>query len=124
MVAEKAPVGVVVLVSDDNHVREGFRYGCPDDIEVRFAADAREAWSLMSERPPSLVIVAIRSGSAGGVGLARDMSQHRSLKDVPILMLLERAQDTWLARQAGADDTVVQPVSGRELVERSLSLLN
>lgn len=123
MADEELLKGTVVLLSDDDHLREALWFGSPNGVQISFATDAREAWKLMTSSAPSVLVGEIRTGSAGAVGLARDMSQHRLLKDVPILMLLERGQDEWLARQAGADKTLVQPVVGDELIAETLALM-
>jgi CheY-like chemotaxis protein len=77
----------------------------------------------MREDAPDAAIVDIHTGSAGGYGLAKDMSQEPRLSKVPVLMLLERAQDTWLARQAGAALIKVKPVSSADLVREALAMM-
>ena len=112
-----------ILVSDDPVLQEEVRFGFPQVIDVAIANDAREAWKVMDERTPAVAIIAIRTGSAGGFGLARDMSQQRDLHRVPILMLIEREQDGWLAETAGATKILVQPVDTAALVSNALALL-
>jgi DNA-binding response OmpR family regulator len=118
--AESSPL--ILVVSDDPHLTAEFVYAFPEDVTVAFAPNARAALSTMSETIPSLVIADIRTGSAGGYGLSREMSATDRLKAVPKLMLLERAQDSWLSKQAGATDYVVKPIPADELVERALDL--
>jgi CheY-like chemotaxis protein len=86
-----------------------------------FARDASEAMKLMSEIPPSVVVTDIRTGSAGGYGLSREMAANEQLRRIPRLILLERRQDSWLARQAGARFRVM-PISDDDLVEEVLLL--
>ena len=114
---------LVLVVSDDPVVQDEICFGFPSGVEVTAAVDAREAWKVMEERLPSVAIIEIRTGSAGGFGLARDMSQRKDLQDVPILMLLERIQDRWLASTAGARAVLVQPVDIGALVTGTLELL-
>jgi DNA-binding response OmpR family regulator len=120
MIPEKSQI---FLVSDDPVLQEEVRFGFPQVIDVAIAPDARRAWKLMDERAPSVAVIEIRTGSAGGFGLARDMSQHRELRRVPILMLIEREQDRWLAETAGAKTILVQPVDTATLVVHALALL-
>jgi DNA-binding response OmpR family regulator len=120
--AESSPV--VLVVSDDPHLSAEFVYAFPDDVTVSFAPNAREALAAMSETIPSVVIADIRTGSAGGYGLSREMSATDRLKAVPRLMLLERAQDSWLAKQAGASKYVIKPIPPDELVERAMELVS
>ena len=93
---------VVVVVTDDSDLREDTVYSFPPGFEVLVADDARHALRIMSERQPALAIVDIQTGSAGGFNLAREMNQVGNLADVPVLMLIERPQDSWLAGESGA----------------------
>jgi DNA-binding response OmpR family regulator len=87
-----------------------------------FASGSRDAWQLLQDVVPVAVVVDMRAGSAGGFGLLRDMSQAIALSDVPSLMLIERAQDAWLAEQAGATIYRVKPVDPSELITDTMSM--
>ena len=120
---EPAGETFVLVVSDDPLVREEMTYGFPAGIRIELVADSREAMAVMSDARPSVVVVDIQTGSAGGFSLARDMSQHGRLKDVPICMLLERPQDEWLAKEAGASHFLIKPIGAPELVSVVLGLV-
>jgi two-component system, OmpR family, phosphate regulon response regulator PhoB len=105
----------VLVVTDSSQVRSELKYGMPVDVAVSFAGDSREAMAAMSERAPSAVVVDLQTGSAGGYALARDMGFDDRLAHVPIVMLLERDQDAWLARQAGASFFRIKPVEAVRL---------
>jgi DNA-binding response OmpR family regulator len=113
----------VLVVTDDEHIRDEATYGFPPDIEVELSEDARSALSASTDSPPDVVIVAIRTGNAGGFALARDMSQRAALNAIPVFMLLEREQDRWLAAQAGAALACAKPLNPGELVTATLGLL-
>lgn len=117
------PTKVVMVVSDDADLREDASYSFPNEYEVVLADDARDALRLMETRHPVLAIVDIKTGSAGGFNLTREMHMATSVDDVPVLMLLERHQDSWLASQAGASRWRTKPVHGTDLVKEALSLL-
>lgn len=112
----------VVVVTGDEQVQDEVRFGFPKGVEVFILSDAREAWEWMHDKRPSVAILDIQTGSAGGFGLARDMAQDPKLAAVPILMLIERRQDEWLAEQAGAASHRIKPVDADELVAEVLSL--
>lgn len=101
----------VVVVTDEASLRFEISNGLPAGFSLHLAEDARAADRLMRSVTPAVVVVDIRTGSAGGVALARDMSQTERLANVPILMLLERPQDEWLARTAGAQRIRTRPIS-------------
>jgi len=105
-----------LIVTDQDAVRAALRYGLPDDIEVSFARDSREALRLLPEIAPSVVVGDLQTGSAGGYGLTRDMSANARWARVPVIMLLEREQDQWLARQAGARVALTKPVAASRII--------
>ncbi len=113
----------VFVVSDNGRIQTEARLGFPAEVDVDGASDSRTALEKLLKRRPDVVVVEIRTGSAGGVGLVRDMSQTSLLKDVPVLMLLERTQDEWLARQAGATKILTQPFDAATLATMALSLI-
>ena len=118
----EAPARWIFVVSDDPRVREVAGFGFGSSVEVTFAADAREALEVMREGIPAAVVVDMHAGSAGGFALAKDMNADPRLSQVPVLMLLQRDQDAWLAREAGAAAYRTKPIDASELVEAALSL--
>jgi len=114
----------VLVVSEDKAVLEDARFGFPSHVEVATASDATDAGEILDEFLPAVVVVDQRTGNAGGFALARYMSQMRALKDVPILILLEREQDAWLARQAGAALFRTKPITAECLAADALSLIS
>ena len=112
----------VLVVSDDPQVRAEAEFGFPTETEVVVALDGRDGWQRLQEDPPAAVVVDLQTGSAGGFGLISDMQANATLKDIPTLMLLEREQDVWLARQAGARSIRVKPLETTDLVDEVLAL--
>lgn len=114
----------ILVVTKDPLVVEATRYGFPDGVDVTLAADAREAHALSKgDLVPDAVLIDIHTGSAGGYAVARDMAEDPRLAQAPIMMLLEREQDLWLARQAGARLVRVKPVEASELAADVMSLV-
>ncbi|MFN2489811.1 MAG: response regulator [Actinomycetota bacterium] len=114
----------VLVVSDDPLVRDDARYGFPVGIAVSFAVDSRDAARLLEEERPSVVVVDMQTGNAGGYSLARHMAESAQLDSVPILILLERDQDRWLARKAGASAYRTKPLRPGELARQTLALID
>jgi DNA-binding response OmpR family regulator len=108
----------LLVVTDNKPVREELEFGFPEPVEVEFARDARDAWSRLNEddAPISAVVVDLQTGAAGGYSLARDMKAVRALSGIPIVILLEREQDVWLARQAGAQTALLKPITASQVL--------
>jgi CheY-like chemotaxis protein len=111
----------VLVVSDDPAVREQARFGFPSGATVRYARDAREAWRLAANSAPTVVVVDMQTGRAGGFGLARDLAEDERLAGIPVVILLERPQDGWLAAKAGATSWHTKPLHGAALVQAVLA---
>lgn len=114
--------GVLVVTGDPALQREA-RFAFPEDFDVVVVGDARGASSELAAWTPAVLVVDLLSGSAGGFALGSDMAQDRRLANVPMLMLIERRQDEWLARQAGADAIRTKPIDTAELVASALDLV-
>lgn len=112
-----------MVVSSDERIVEEARLGFGDDLEIVPARDGRDALPLLATFVPACIVIDIHTGSAGGVGLARDLRELLHLRDVPILMLLERDQDKWLAAQAGADATRTKPLGSAEFADSVRQLI-
>lgn len=113
----------VLVVTNDAEIRAALEFGSPLDLDVTFCSDSRDASEELAGGVPSAVVVDLQTGNAGGFALARDMKADAALRNVPILMLLERPHDRWLAMKAGAADCVTKPVNAHMLVDRILQLL-
>lgn len=122
MPEEESPVWVLIVSRDDS-ILDDAHFGFPAHAEVRTAADAREAREVLKDFQPSVVIADLMTGSAGGFVVAREMSQMAALVDVPILILLDRDQDSWLADQAGAKMHRTKPLTAESLAADALSLI-
>ena len=113
----------VLVVSDDERVRDEACFGFAPSLEVELARDARDALERMRLEVPVVVVIDMHTGSAGGFALSKDMHADPRLQRVPVLMLLERDQDEWLAKQAGAGLIRTKPIDTTDLVADALSLI-
>lgn len=120
---ESGVIGHVLVVSDDERIRDEARFGFSPTLEVALAREARDALQQMRADVPLVVIMDLHSGTAGGYALCKEMDQVPFLRDVPVLMLLDRDQDAWLAKQAGAELVRTKPIDTSDLVADALSLI-
>lgn len=103
-------------------MREHARLGFPSDVEVHLADDSRDAQRIVGGMVPDVVVADLLSGTAGGFNFARDLASDDRLRSVPVFILLDRDQDSWLARQAGARAIRTKPVHPDVLVAQTLAL--
>jgi DNA-binding response OmpR family regulator len=92
------------------------------DVLAEGDGDAGLAAALTQQ--PDLVILDWMMPGLTGVEVCRAMRADARAKDIAILMLTSRAQESDIdqAFTAGADDYMVKPFRGRELVSRVKSL--
>jgi CheY-like chemotaxis protein len=120
--AEEDPKLVVFVVSDDPQVRDIGQYGFPSEVEIRLFLDSDEAFDAMRENAPDVVVVDLQTGNEGGFSLARDIRNDPRLIEIPVLILGERSDDAWLAKQGGATRYLLKPVPAPTLVGEVLDL--
>jgi DNA-binding response OmpR family regulator len=116
----------VLVVEDEAHIRElvclhlaleGF-----DCVPV---ADGRQALDLTSTEKIDLVVLDLMIPGLDGLTLCRAIRRSGPNRDVPILMLTARREesDKVLGLESGADDYLTKPFGIRELVARVHALL-
>lgn len=81
---------------------------------VSRVAGGREIRVALDEAQPDLIVLDMQIGSMGGVAtcldLRHDMVAGR-MPVVPILLLLDREADEFLAKESGADGWLVKPLN-------------
>ena len=75
------------------------------------------------DRPDLVVADEIASG-AGAFAVARDLKGATDPFPGAVILVLARAQDTWLARWSGADAWVTKPVDPFELADLAARLVD
>jgi two-component system phosphate regulon response regulator PhoB len=89
------------------------------------AVDVESARRQIDAALPDLVVLDWMLPDASGIDFARRLRSEQRTREVPILMLTARAQesDKLSGFEAGADDYVTKPFSPRELIARVRALL-
>lgn len=120
--AEETTAIRVLVVSDDPQIIEESRFAFPADVSVESVRDSREAKARLVDPGCDIVVVDLQTGSAGGYDLSKDMQYTGDAPSIPVLLLLDRAQDAWLAKQSGASAYLVKPLDAGELARSVLDL--
>ncbi|TXI19882.1 MAG: response regulator, partial [Ottowia sp.] len=93
--------------------------------EVVLAASAEQAQDQVDAVLPDLILLDWMLPGQSGVMLARQWRQSARTRDLPIIMLTARAEesDKIVGLDAGADDYLTKPFSTGELLARVRALL-
>ena len=121
----------VLLVSADPKVRETMeltvrsvkRAVGAQPVEFLEATDGLQGMRLAWRYGPDLVVADEITSRAGAFALAKDLKGALPPHPARIVILLDRAQDEWLAAWSEADAWFVKPVNPFELAEALTGLL-
>jgi len=105
----------ILVVSSDPRALDFARSSIGDDATYILASNGNEAVRIAHEETPQWVIADETTEPFGAFGLSRELKAL----DIPprVIVILERSQDTWLAKWSGADRWLVRPVDPFELAE-------
>jgi two-component system, OmpR family, phosphate regulon response regulator PhoB len=116
----------VLIVEDERPIREMIAFGLKRaGFEVREAEDCRAARAAVADRRPDLLLVDWMLPDMSGLELTRAIKRNRETRELPIIMLTARAEETdkVAGLEGGADDYVTKPFSPRELLARINAVL-
>ena len=104
----------VVAASDADWVRDHVRAAlCGPGFEVIDVERGHDVRTVVGDKHPDLVIVDLQIANMGGMAVSLDLRLEESggrLPHVPILILLDREADKFLARRSTADAMLVKPI--------------
>ncbi len=118
--------GRILLVEDEPAIRDMVRLALTQaGYESREAADSRSAQAQILVELPDLILLDWMLPGQSGIEYARQLRQEKLTRDVPIIMLTARTEETDKVRglDSGADDYITKPFSTRELLARINALL-
>ncbi len=105
---------VVLIVSDSESVLEELRSALEDDeTDIRELHAGEEVRLAVEQDPPDLVITDLQVGNMGGLAICLDLHLEESggrIPHVPVVILLDRRADVFLARRAAAESWLVKPL--------------
>jgi DNA-binding response OmpR family regulator len=110
----------VLLVASDQRVRERLRLALErlevtgEEVDFLEVSDGNQALAVAEASHPDLAVVEVGVTPYGAFGLARDI-KAAPVQSCPVIIVLERPQDEWLARWSGADAMVNRPIDPFQL---------
>lgn len=109
----------LLLVADDMWVKNDVAAAVTDPGTVLETIDEpEEAAEVLAGQRYDAAIVDMQVKSMGGMAITRLLKDAMATGDVeptPIILLLDRQADVFLARRAGADGFIVKPFTSQQL---------
>lgn len=107
-------MATVLVAGDGTWIRDQVRTALTGpDLELIEVHRGQEVRDLVASRHPDLVILDLQIANMGGVAVAIDLHLEASAgraPSVPILLLLDREHDRFLAKRAATDAELVKPI--------------
>lgn len=118
--------GRVLVVEDDQHIRDLVMLHLRlEGLAPVAAGDGAEGLRLARTEPFDLMILDVMLPGLDGITVTRAIRREPHLKDVPILMLTARREESDKVNglESGADDYLTKPFGIREFIARVRALL-
>ena len=84
------------------------------DTSFTICRNGRDVTDVVKRRKPDIAVLDMQSGSMGGMAVTMNLRLDESsgaLPHVPVLMLLDRVADVFMARRSGAEKWLIKPLN-------------
>jgi signal transduction histidine kinase len=110
----------ILIVDDNADMRRHIQSVIGSRYTTVTAANGQEALALIRQRQPSLVLSDLMMPVMDGSQLLRVLKQDPNTSQIPVILITARAGEESLIEgfEKGADDYLVKPFSGKELLSR------
>ncbi len=117
---------ILVATDDDTTFAQIDAALSDDQTEVRQIRAGLKLRDAVSSQRPALVVCDLQIGSMGGVAATLDLRAEEGagrIGSVPILLLMDREADLFLARRSGADAWLQKPLEPTQVLHTVDALL-
>ena len=117
----------VLLATDADWIADEVEAALGGDHVVTRVRRGAEVGPSVAASPPGLVVLDLQIGNMGGMATCMNLRLDAGagrLPHVPILMLLDRADDVFLAKRSEADGWLVKPLDAFRLRRAATALLD
>jgi DNA-binding response OmpR family regulator len=109
----------VLVVADDEWVTNDVEAGLSDErVAIVVESDPYSVTAKAAEISPQLYLIDLQVGSMGGMALIRSIKADMGLGKIPMapmVLMIDRDADSFLAKRAGADRWIRKPFTAQEL---------
>ena len=116
----------ILIAEDEPDIRELVAFTLRfAGYEVVTAANGEEAVQLAVKEMPDLALMDVRMPRMTGYDACRAMKANPELKDIPVVFLSAKGQETEIATgiEAGAEEYLLKPFAPDQLTERVRAIL-
>lgn len=116
----------VLLATDADWIHDEVAAALDGDFAIRRVRRGADVRAAVAEQEPALVVLDLQIGNMGGIAACLDLRLEAGagrLPDVPILVLLDRQADVFLARRSDADGWLVKPLDAFRLRRAATALV-
>ena len=91
-----------------------------EDFQIKSVSNGEDAINLLDSFKPDIVLADIEMPKVNGYNLCEKIKKNPSTSHVPVILLAGAFEpiDEDLARQVGADDSVIKPFESQELISK------
>lgn len=109
----------IVVIADEAWTRNEVHAALTEpDYTLIDHDDPATTGDLLRTEQPDAVVIDLQVGSMGGMAIARDLHQQAALAEVnsvPVVLLLDRKADTFLARRSGVAAWITKPFTAHDI---------
>ena len=116
----------VLVVDDETSIREMLRLALEiSDFECMEAADIHEAYRLITDEAPDIILLDWMLPGGSGIELLRRLKKEEATQTLPVIMLTAKTHEDNVIQglEVGADDYITKPFAPKELIARMKAIL-
>ena len=116
----------VLVVDDESSIREMLRLALElADFSCIEAADIHEAYRLITDNAPDIVLLDWMLPGGSGIELLRRLKKEQATQALPVIMLTAKTHEDNVIQglDVGADDYITKPFAPKELIARMKAIL-
>ena len=118
----------ILLATDADWIYDEVEAALSDgDVRVARVRKGLDVLAAIAEVEPELVILDLQIGNMGGMAACMAIRHEEGMGRIPItavLMLLDRAADTFLAHRSDADGWLIKPLDSLRLRRAATTLID
>ncbi|MEM9894903.1 MAG: response regulator [Bacteroidota bacterium] len=115
----------VLIVEDNTEIRSLLVGSLSTKFTVRYATNGQEAYQMIHNELPDLVISDVMMPIMDGITLTRRLKKHPVTSHIPVILLTARTGTVFQKEgyETGADDYITKPFSPQLLTIRVMNIL-